>query len=135
MKPDPKLAAFYADLISEKLVEERKRARAEKVDPNDPIFQRQPFEGPCHTPYTKKRKRDGSRGWVVGYTIPGTVYTLLRGPFKKLVGKYPKRFVEVRCLCNRVREVRCDNIHRDHSSACRSCAAKLRWARYRKGIG
>jgi hypothetical protein len=125
------LGAFYRDLLSEKLVKERKEARAAGETPSP----REPFEGPVRIPYSKHPRHTIKQRWVVGQPIPNTVYRLLRGPFKMPVGRYPKRFVEVLCLCNRVRVVRCDNILRGESQACRSCAAKLRWARHRKRNG
>ena len=130
---NPKLRAFYAKTETAKNREERKRLRLDKtVSPEDPRFTREPFEGPCSPPYSKNGKQP-KLVIIPGHLIEGTYWTALAEPHTQHRGKYPKKWIDVRCHCGTVATIRLDSLTtltpegEALSRWCRSCASRHAW--------
>lgn len=139
MNINPKLAEFYRQQQSEKLVQQRKEARAEGVDPASPIFEREPFEGRLIKPYQKHTKREldeeRKRDILPGYIVPGTLWRI-RGIAYKVTRRdgYTRRYIEADCTgCGRYKpDLNVSDVLRGKSFACRSCSMRDVWARRKK---
>jgi len=78
---------------------------------------------------TPKRGTRRARRWrrvFPGYGFPGSAWTVVEGPFKRIRKDRSKAFVVVRCgLCGREFERRLDHLVQGLSRACVSCAPRF----------
>jgi len=78
---------------------------------------------------TPKRGTRRARNWrklYPGYHLPGTAWTLVEGPYRRVRRDRSKSFIAVRCeLCEREYERRLDHLVQGLSRACVHCAPRF----------